>query len=291
LLVNFVAINAKNIGPNEYEGHSLYDVVYGNKTAVKIDLVTGDNHSLNKLNFIILDSINIGYVPSIKNIRTAADELYSVKDPDYYKGILKPKGKIKEDRIRSEKRGIMRVLLSLVLQENSQTTIVPKINSHARYARLKAGLIEYNKILKSTHVLNEIHDMQLRKALRTARNRTESYHTLQGLIRKVYHGIFKGKKVKDNQLSAHATRLVANCIIAYNSIILNAIYEKLLQAGVSDEILEKFARISPIAWSHFVLTGRYNFMKNNGEIDIARFVAQLEKFWQEEFENSTAKTV
>jgi len=95
LLVNFVAINAKNIGPNEYEGHSLYDVVYGNKTAVKIDLVTGDNHSLNKLNFIILDSINIGYVPSIKNIRAAADELYSVKDPDYYKGILKPKGKIK----------------------------------------------------------------------------------------------------------------------------------------------------------------------------------------------------
>ncbi len=162
-----------------------------------------------------------------------------------------------------------------------RATIVRKLNSHARYARLRAGLLEYNKILKSTHVLNVIHDIQFRKALRTARNRTESYHALQGLIRKVHHGIFKGKTVKDNRLSAHATRLVANCIIAYNSIILDAIYEKMREAGVSAEILEEFARISPIAWSHFVFTGRYNFMKSNGEIDIALFVAQLEKWWQE----------
>jgi hypothetical protein len=31
LISNFVAANAKNIGLNEYEGHSLYDVIQGNK--------------------------------------------------------------------------------------------------------------------------------------------------------------------------------------------------------------------------------------------------------------------
>lgn len=50
LLANFVAVNAKNIGPNEYEGHSLYDIIYGNKTDINIDMVTGDNHSMNKYN-------------------------------------------------------------------------------------------------------------------------------------------------------------------------------------------------------------------------------------------------
>ncbi len=40
LVANFVAVNAKNIGLNEYEGHSLYDVIYGNKTDINIDMVT-----------------------------------------------------------------------------------------------------------------------------------------------------------------------------------------------------------------------------------------------------------
>ena len=69
LIANFVAVNARNIGLNEYEGHCLYDMVYGNKTDIDIDSVTGDNHSLNKLNFVALDAIDVDYVPSIKNVR------------------------------------------------------------------------------------------------------------------------------------------------------------------------------------------------------------------------------
>lgn len=283
LLANFVAVNATNIGPNEYEGHSLYDMIYGNKTEITIDMVTGDNHSLNKYNFVFLDSIDVDYVPSIKNIREAANDLYSIKPIENYQGLIKPKGQINIDRIKSEKRGILRVLISLLMQDNTQTTIVRKLNSHARYVRLRAGLVEYNRLLTSTHILNLIHYMQLRKAIRTARNRTESYHSLQGLIRKIYNGIFKGKKIINNRISAHATRLVANCIVAYNAIILNSIYEKMLKQGVSAEVLQQFSRISPIAWSHLVFTGRYNFAKSDGKIDIALFVAKLEKAWRERF--------
>jgi adenine-specific DNA methylase len=57
-------------------------------------------------------------------------------------------------------------------------------------------------------------------------------------------GIFKGKKIIGNRISAHAARLIANCVIAYNIIILNAVYEKMLQDGVAQEIIDEFARIS-----------------------------------------------
>lgn len=76
LVANFVTVNAKNIGLNEYEGHCLYDVIYGNKTDITINIVTGDNHSLNKLNFVILDFIDVDYVPSIKDIKEAVNDLY-----------------------------------------------------------------------------------------------------------------------------------------------------------------------------------------------------------------------
>lgn len=283
LVANFVAVNAKNIGLNEYEGHSLYDVIYGNTTEINIDMVTGDNHSLNKLNFVILDSIDVEYVPSIKDIKEAANDLYSIKTPEHYSGIIRSQGVIDKNLIKTKKRGILRVLLSLLLQENTQSNIVRKINSYARYAGLKKALFEYNLIFKSTHVLNLIDNMALRKAIRTARNRTEAYHQLQGLIRKIYRGVFKGKKVVNNQVSAHAVRLVVNCIIAYNTIILNTVYQKMLTEGVSQAIIEEFARISPIAWVHIAFTGKYNFKKSDGDIDVEAMVSALEKHLKQHF--------
>ena len=140
-----------------------------------------------------------------------------------------------------------------------------------------------NKIFKSTHVLNLIDNMKLRKALRTARNRTEAYHQLQSLIRKIYNGIFRGKGIIDNRVSAHATRLVANCIIAYNSIILNTVFKKMLRDGVSQDIIDEFARISPIAWTHILFTGRYSFKKGNREIDVVAMARTLERHLKQSF--------
>ncbi|SFU82156.1 hypothetical protein [Xenorhabdus koppenhoeferi] len=71
-------------------------------TAVRMEV---DNHSLNRLNFVTLDSIDVDYVPSIKNVRHAADDIYSAKPLDYDTGILKPKGVINVERIRSQRRG------------------------------------------------------------------------------------------------------------------------------------------------------------------------------------------
>ena len=149
-----MAVNAKNIGLNEYEGHSLYDIICGNRTDIDINFVTGDNHSINKLNFVVLDSIDVDYVPSIKDIKEAANNLYSSKSVDNYSGIIRPKGVINKALIQEEKRGILRVLLSLLLQENTQSNIIKKLNSHARYAKLKKALFEYNNVFKSAHVFN-----------------------------------------------------------------------------------------------------------------------------------------
>jgi TnpA family transposase len=276
LVANFVAVNAKNIGLNEYEGHFLYDIIYGNKTDIHIDMVTGDNHSLNKLNFVILDSIDVDYVPSIKNIKYAVNSLCASTESEYYNQFIYPQRLIDKDLIQSKKKDITRVLLSLILQNNTQSNIVKKINSYARYAGLKKALAEYNAIFESTHILNLIDNMVLRKALKTARNRTESYHQLQSFIRKIHHGIFKGKKIINNQVSAQAVRLVANCIIAYNALILNAVYERMLKEGANQQIIEEFARISPIAWAHITFTGKYNFRKTNRDIDMEAMASTLE---------------
>ncbi|MBY0581225.1 MAG: Tn3 family transposase [Rickettsiales bacterium] len=277
LVANYVIVNSKTIGLNEYEAHSLYDMIYGNNTDIIINYVTGDNHSLNPINFVVLDSIDVRFLPGIKNLKEAANNIYSTKKTSDYAGLITPKDQIKKSIIKSSKRQITRVLLSLILQKETQTTIVRKLSKHNRYARLKAALHEYNKIFKSIHVLNMIDDINLRKAIKAARNRTESYHQLQGAIRKVYHGIFKGKRIIDNNVSAHAVRLLANCIIAYNSFILNILYERLVAAKAPQDLIDKFIRISPIAWDHIIFTGRYNFNKNDTTVDLETMLNLLEE--------------
>lgn len=200
------------------------DIIDDNQSDIKIDTVTGDNHTWNQLNFLALDAINVEFVPSIKNIKSAADDLYSHEEIDGYQGLIKPVAQINVDRIKNEEKQIVRVLLSLVLQENTQSTIIRKLNSQSRYASLRAGLIEYNKILKSTHVLNMINNTPLRKAIRNARNRTEAYHQLQNLIRKMYYGVYNGRRIVDHKISTQAVRLLTNTVVAYNATILNMLY-------------------------------------------------------------------
>jgi hypothetical protein len=93
-------------------------------------------------------------------------------------------------------------------------------------------------------------------------------------------GIFKGKRVVDNRVSAHATRLVANCIIAYSSTILNDVYMKMVKDNKLKSLIDEFCRISPIAWIHILFTGRYNFRKSSGNINIKAMSEALERHLQ-----------
>lgn len=277
LVANHIPINSKIIGPNEHESHHLYDILYNNQSGVLVDRVTGDNHSINQANFVTLDSIDIDFIPSIKNIRAEAEKLYSVKDPINYEGLIKPINKINQSLIKSEKRGIIRILLSLLLQQNTQAIIIRKLSSHKRYNLLRAALWEYNKIFKSTHVLNLINDLELRKVIKSARNRTESYHQLHRTIRKVYSGVFKGRKIVSNAVSSQASRLVANCIIAYNAMLLDQLYQRLCEKVGEEKAKTIMCKISPVAWEHIIFTGRYLFKDKGGQLDLDKFIELLEE--------------
>jgi len=67
----------------------------------------------------------------------------------------------------------------------------------------------------------------------------------------------------------------------------NELYEKMLKDGVSQQIIDKFLRISPIAWAYIAFTGKYNFKKSDGQIDIAAMVDALEKHLKQRFWNDS----
>ncbi|TDB60278.1 DUF4158 domain-containing protein [Photorhabdus khanii] len=74
----------------------------------------------------------------------------------------------------------------------------------------------------------------------------------------------------------------------------NAVYQKMLVNGVSQEIIDEFTRISPIAWTHTLFTGQYNFKRNNGKIDVEAMARILEShlkqhFWRDDWSGFSFK--
>jgi hypothetical protein len=70
---------------------------------------------------------------------------------------------------------------------------------------------------------------------------------LQDEARRVYQGALKGKKIIDNPVSSRSIRILANCITAYNSTLLNPIYKKMIDKKAPQSVINEFLRISSIA--------------------------------------------
>jgi TnpA family transposase len=112
------------------------------------------------------------------------------------------------------------------MQEATQSTIVKKLSSHARNSKTKRALWEYNNIFMSLYILDFIEDPVLRSSIRRALNRIEAYHQLRRTIAKVHGGKFRGTTALENEVWNQCARLVANCIILYNTLMLSSLIEQ-----------------------------------------------------------------
>jgi CRISPR/Cas system-associated protein Cas5 (RAMP superfamily) len=55
--------------------------------------------------------------------------------------------------------------------------------------------------------------------------------------------------------------LIANCIIYYNATLLSDLYET-FEKKEFQEFCDLIKRLSPVAWQHINLIGKYEFRKN-----------------------------
>jgi Tn3 transposase DDE domain len=115
----------------------------------------------------------------------------------------------------------------------------------------------------------------LRQSIRTALNRGEEFHQLTGAITYVGGNKFRGTTELELQIWNECIRLIANCIIYYNTLILSKIYEIQEKLGNRD-VLEFIKRLSPIAWRHINLSGRYEFISLFLGINLNEIIANLE---------------
>lgn len=276
LSANHIPVNTKIISANQHESHFLFDILYNITSEIDVNWLSGDGHSINQINFAILDFIDKQFAPHFKRINHKAETLCGFNLLKQYKDLLiKPQHQANKKIIRNEWDNIQRIIASLLLGETSQHLIVSKLSSHKRKNKTKEALWEYDKILMSIYMLKFINDPVIQKNVRRALNRGEAYHKLRRAIANVHGQKFRGKNTQEIEIWNECARLMANCMIYYNAKLLNALLDKLQKEG-NDKLVEALKYISPVAWININLYGFYTFEEEQPtQIDVEKLAESI----------------
>jgi TnpA family transposase len=273
LVTNHVPINAKIIGTHEHESHYVFDLLHNNTSEVKPERHSTDTHGTNQVNFWILRVFGYSFAPRYRDLHKKMNALVGFRQPAEYGDLLiKPSRKINEELIEKEWPNIQRIMASLAQKNVTQATIIRKLASYERQNQTKKALWELDNICRTLYILEFIDDVELRQGVQKALNRGEAYHRFRRAVSFVNGGKFRVKTESEQQIWNECSRLITNAAIYYNVMLLSRVYEQ-KQATGDQKAQIVIQGISPIAWQHFNLFGRFDFNPSNSKIDIDALVA------------------
>jgi len=121
LFANCLPLCTKVIGANEHESYYLLDVLRSNTSNVEISSVSGDMHSINRVNFALLYMFGYRFMPRFTQLDQKANNLMvSFDDPNskHYQGcLIKPSKKVNKALIIKESYNILRILATLAIKK------------------------------------------------------------------------------------------------------------------------------------------------------------------------------
>ena len=190
--------------------------------------------------------------------------------------MLKPVRKLNPELVVEEWDNIQRIMVSLALKTTTQNIIVSKLSAFARKNKTRRALWEYDNMIRSLYLLDYIDSPPLRQHVQRALNRGESYHQLRRAVSYANFGKLRFKTEHEQQLWGECARLITNCIIYYNAMLLSNVLA--YKEGVGDvQGAALLKQISPVAWQHINLFGRYEFRKSPEFIDFDAIVQELSR--------------
>jgi hypothetical protein len=128
----------------------------------------------------------------------------------------------------------------------------------------------------SIYMLTYVDDIKVQRIVQRALNRGESFHQLRSAIMRMGGKQIQGRTDLELAISNECNRLLANCIIYYNCVLLSSILESIDQK--KDPALYKLiTRLSPVAWHHINMIGTFEFLQNKETVDIKSVVEELMK--------------
>ena len=251
----YIALFSHFIPCGVYEAIYILDGLIKNESDIQPDTLHGDTHAQSAPVFGLAYLLGINLMPRIRNLK----KLVFFK-PDRSVRYEHINGLFSEavnwELIETHLPDMLRIALSIKAGKITPSTILRRLGTASRKNKLYFAFRELGRVVRTEFLLKYIGDVELRKTINAATNKSEEFNQFikwlffgnQGVIAEnVRHE--QRKVVKYNQL-------VANLAILHNVEAMTGSLKKMQEEGVpiNEEIL---AGLAPYRTEHINRYGDY----------------------------------
>lgn len=263
----YIALFSHFIPCGVHEAVYILDGLLANTSDIQPEIVHGDTQAQSYPVFGLAHLLGIQLMPRIRNIK---DLTFFRPEPGcQYKNIQTLFGdSIDWNLIRTHLHDMLRVTVSIKLGKITASTILRRLGTYSRKNKLYFAFRELGKVVRTMFLLRYVDDVEIRKTIQAATNKSEEFN---GFIKWVFfggEGIIAENVLHEQRKIVKYNQLVANMIILHNVERMSATLAEIRDEGIglSPEVL---AGLSPYRTSHINRFGDYT-------LDLEREVAPLD---------------
>lgn len=263
----YIALFSHFIPCGVHEAVYILDGLLANRSDIQPDTVHGDTQAQSFPVFGLAHLLGINLMPRIRNIK---DLVFSRPEPGRaYENIQALFGdSIDWKLIEIHLHDMLRVAISIKVGKITASTILRRLGTYSRKNKLYWAFRELGKAVRTLFLLRYIDDVEVRKTIHAATNKSEEFN---GFVKWAFfggEGIIAENVQHEQRKIVRYNQLVANLVILHNVEQMTRVLAELRQDGanISPEVL---AGLSPYRTSHINRFGDYT-------LDLKREVAPID---------------
>ena len=263
----YIALFSHFIPCGVHEAVYILDGLLASRSDIQPDTVHGDTQAQSFPVFGLAHLLGINLMPRIRNIK---DLVFSRPEPGRtYENIQALFGdSIDWGLIETHLHDMLRVAISIKLGKITASTVLRRLGTYSRKNKLYWAFRELGKVVRTMFLLRYIDDVEVRRTIHAATNKSEEFN---GFVKWAFfggEGIIAENVQHEQRKIVRYNQLVANLVILHNVEQMTRVLAELRQDGaqISPDVL---AGLSPYRTSHINRFGDYT-------LDLKREVAPID---------------
>lgn len=263
----YIALFSHFIPCGVHEAVYILDGLIKNESDIQPDTVHGDTQAQSAPVFGLAHLLGIQLMPRIRNIKQLV--FFKPDRRTQYRHINDLfKGTIDWELIARHVPDILRVAISIKAGRMTPSMILRRLGTFSRKNKLYFAFRELGRVVRTMFLLNYINDLELRRTINAATNKSEEFNNFTKWLFFGGEGIIAENVRHEQRKIIKYNHLVANLVILHNVQNMSRVLKALQRQGydVDEDVLKG---LSPYRTSHINRFGDYR-------LDLDRQVAPID---------------
>jgi TnpA family transposase len=251
----YIALFSRFIPCGAYEAIHILDPLINNESDIQPDTVHGDTQAQSATVFGLAYLLGINLMPRIRNIKHLT--FFRPDRQEQYAHINSLfRGTIDWELIERHQPDMLRVAISIKVGKITPSMILRRLGTYSRKNKLYFAFRELGRAVRTQFLLKYINDVELRRTIHAATNKSEEFNNFTKWLFFGGEGIIAENIRHEQRKVIKYNQLVANMVILHNVQWMSRKLKELQNDGfpIDEQVLKG---LSPYRTSHINRFGDY----------------------------------